>query len=608
MKVTKLALVIVLLLGLIANAHLIGAQEGTPTLRQLAEKNDMYFGTAVYTYHLNTPAHVETVAREFNMMTPEQEAKACEVSAERGKFDFNRFDRLVAFAQENDMVIHGHALLWHQCMPAWLESAPLSREEAIEELRSYIYTVVGRYKDKVAIWDVVNEAWADNGRQLRDTPWLRMIGPDYVELAFQFAHEADPDALLFYNDYGAEGLNTKSNAIYEMMQDFVARGVPVHGVGLQAHIDLNSTRPGGSASPTMVGANIKRLGELGLQVQITELDVKFRGKPSDEILQQQAGDYWNMVTTCATSEYCTAVIVWGVADHLSWLKQAEFFNNPDVDPLLFDSAYQPKPAYFAALDALARAAGEPPILSDAELNAILGKAEEPAAAEIPEPSKSDPAQLAPDSVPGMIYYAAYPVTITLDGDTSDWANVPRVTIDKGPQLPPNHDTAMTFAVVADDTNLYFLAEVKDSKLVYGQYDPATEWYQEDSVEFYLNTTGNLELLSYEPGVAQIGILAANITQPDAPIIGGYNSDASQVSVYAVETETGYTIEAAVPLVTEVWNIVPKHEGVLGFQAHLNGAAAPGRDTKLIWSARDTQDQSWTNPSLFGQLIFWDKTK
>jgi hypothetical protein len=208
-------------------------------------------------------------------------------------------------------------------------------------------------------------------------------------------------------------------------------------------------------------------------------------------------------------------------------------------------------------------------------------------------------------VPGTVYYAAFPVTIKLDGETDDWTNVPRVTIDSGPMLPANHDTTMTFAVAADDTHIYFLAEVKDSNLVYGKHDPQSEWYQEDSVEFYINATGDLSLSSYKQGVTQIGILAANISKPEAPIIGGGNSSSSQVEVFAVETDDGYRVEAAVPLATNVWSIQPEHLGKLGFQAHLNGSSAENRDTKLIWSVYDTQDQSWTNPSVFGQLVFWD---
>lgn len=578
------------------------AQDSTDSLRGLANSSDFYIGAAIYTTHLDNAAHRDTFAREFNMLTPEQEAKHCELERQLGQFDFRRLDRLVAFAEEHDMVLRGHALVWHSCTPAWLEAGPFTRDEAIDLLRDSIMTIVGRYKGRIAMWDVVNEGIADSGGTLRETPWWRWIGDDYIELAFRFAHEADPDALLFYNDYGAEGMNTKSNAVYEMVSDFVERGVPIHGVGLQAHYTL------GSVNPAALAENIQRLGDLGLQVQLTEVDVRYTGETTPDILTQQAGEYYKLMDVCLSSEACTAFIVWGVSDRFTWLRGPNlgFFENTTVEPLLFDVDYQPKPAYFALLDLLARHAGLTSPVPEDEIDAMLGR--KSSTLEIPEPTKSDAAQLAPDSVPGTIYYAAFPVTITLDGDTADWANIPRVTVDSGPVLPDNHDTAMTFAVAADDTNLYFLADVQDSTLIYGTHDPQSAWYEEDSVEFYINATGDLSLSSYQPGVAQISILAANITAPEEPIIGGGNSDSSQVTAVAVQTDTGYLIEAAVPLVTDVWEITPEHLGVLGFQAHLNGASVENRDTKLIWSAADTQDQSWSNPSLFGQLIFWDKAQ
>lgn len=603
----RLILILIFVIALIFDMRFSAAQGTANSLRDLAAQSDFHIGAAVYTYHLDDPVHVETFSREFNMLTPENEAKFCEVQPQQGQFDFRKFDRLVTFAQQHNMAVRGHNLVWHQCVPSWLESGHFSQFEAIQMLHDYIMTVVGRYKGRIPIWDVVNEAIADDGSGLRDAVWKRLIGNNYVELAFRFAHDADPNALLFYNDYGGEGLGRKSDAIYAMLKDFVKRGVPINGVGLQTHITLGDTGPSRPVDPKALASNMQRLGELGLQVQITEIDVKFQGKPTDDILRQQAGDFRRVLDTCLSSKYCTAFVVWGVSDKFSWLRDSRYFSNPMVEPLLFDDGYKPKPAYYALLDLLARHAGKPPILSDQELAAML-QGQPTMAVEIPKPTKSSPAQLAPDSVLGAVYYAPFPVSITLDGETTDWKNVPRVTVDKGPLLPPNPDTKMTFAAAADKNNLYFLAEVKDSKIVYGTHDPKTEWYKEDSVEVYINATGDLTLTAYKPGIAQIGILAANITHPDKPIIGGSNSGNAHVSVVAVKTADGYVIEASVPLVTDVWSIQPKHLGVLGFQVHLNGSSGTDRDTKLIWSIYDTQDQSYTNPSLFGKLIFWDVTQ
>jgi GH35 family endo-1,4-beta-xylanase len=573
------------------------AQDMSFSLRGFASRNNIYMGAAVWTNHLDDPIHQEVLGREFNMLTPEHEAKFCMISTARGEYDFSRVDRLIEFAEAHDMAIHGHTLIWHSCSPDWVENADFSREEAIEVLREHITTVVERYKGRILYWDVVNEAF--DGAVLRDTAWLRMIGEDYIELAFQFAHEADPDALLLYNDYGAEAMNAKSDAVYAMAQDFLERDIPIHGIGMQGHFDLPRINVGSIAE------NMQRLADIGLEVQLTEVDVKYIGETTDEILRQQAREYYRLMETCLDAENCTAFIVWGVSDKYTWLREASFFDNPTVDPLLFTDDYQPKPAYFALMDLLARRVGATSILPDDRIQAII---EGPVtASNVAAPTFSDPNQLAPDSVPGMIYYAPIGVEITLDGDLSDWENIPTVLVDRGTQIPEGNDTSFEFALAADDTYLYYMATVTDSNLVYGQYGVG-EWYREDSVEFYLNTTGNLGVTAYEPGIVQIGLMAENVTQPDSPLVGGGNSGDSQVNIVAIETDTGYIIEAAVPLQTDVWDIVPEHLSVLGFQTHLNGSSADDRDTKLIWSANDTQDQSWSDPSLFGQLIFWDLTQ
>ncbi len=578
------------------------AQTEKPTLRELANKNHFSFGAAAGTYHFGDPKYVETLKTQFNMLTPENEAKFCSVQPQQGKFDFSGFDKLVDFAEQNKMTVRGHTLVWHQCLPAWLSNGKFSRDEAIKLLHDHIATVMGRYKGRIAIWDVVNEAINDSGSGLRDTPWKRLIGDDYIEMAFRFAHEADPDALLFYNDFNAEDMNAKSNRVYAMVKDLVDHGVPINGVGFQSHFTV------GKMNTDAIAQNMKRLGELGLQVQITEMDDRYPVNSTDAILQPQAGDYRRLLETCLANKNCTAFVTWGISDLYSWLRDSGlgFYENPNVKPLLFDDDYQPKPAYYAVLDILARHAGEKPILSDAEIEAMNAA---PAAAlvqvQLPPPHKTDLKQLAPDPVPGTAYYAPFPVAIQLDGKADDWANVPRVTVDKGSMLPPNNTTTMTFAVAADVKNIYFLADVKDSKLVYGKHDPLTEGYKEDSVEFYINATGNLTLTSYKPGVVQIGILAANITHPSVPIISGANSAGLPVQAVVVKTDDGYRVEASVPLVTDVWSITPIQLAKLGFQVHLNGASKDDdRDTKLIWSVYDTQDESYTNPSVFGQLIFW----
>lgn len=205
--------------------------------------------------------------------------------------------------------------------------------------------------------------------------------------------------------------------------------------------------------------------------------------------------------------------------------------------------------------------------------------------------------LAPDGESGQTYFAPFPVPITLDGDASDWQGVPRVFLSSG-------GTSVGFAAAADDTTLYLLADVTDPNIIAGQH--ATSYWNEDSVEFYLNGTGDLTRRSYGPGVAQLTIPALNIGLPiEEAIIAGIQGESVNAQTLVVATEGGYVVEVAVPLVNDVWTITPEHGATIGFQFHLNGASEMNRDTKLIWSIFDTNDQSYVNPSLFGYLLFYE---
>ncbi len=211
--------------------------------------------------------------------------------------------------------------------------------------------------------------------------------------------------------------------------------------------------------------------------------------------------------------------------------------------------------------------------------------------------------LAPDGKPGEIYFAPFPVPITLDGELSDWAGVPKVSLPLGITAAQGAP-AMTFAAAADDEFLYFMGDVTDSNIITGQHD--ANYWNEDSIEFYINATGDLLLESYEDGVAQITIPPLNADlPPDEAIISGIQGDSANAQVRVTLTETGYAVEVAIPLQNDVWAIVPKHGGLLGFQAHLNAASTADRDGKLIWSIYDVVDQSYQNPTLFGYLAFFE---
>jgi endo-1,4-beta-xylanase len=244
------------------------------------------------------------------------------------------------------MLIRGHTLIYYRSTPIWLAEGDWSRDELIEIMREHIFTVMGRYRGQIHAWDVVNEAFERDG-SYRSNLWYDIIGPEYIELAFQFAREADPDALLFYNDVDAEGLNRRSNAIYSMAQDFKARGVPLDGIGLQMHSNAASFYA--FPSPERIERNMARLGALGLQIHITEMDVRLRQLAGDSAarLAQQADIYASVAQLCLNEPACTALNFWGFTDKYSWIYNHFGGRYPDEAPLIYDPEYRPKPAYYA---------------------------------------------------------------------------------------------------------------------------------------------------------------------------------------------------------------------------------------------------------------------
>jgi len=229
----------------------------------------------------------------------------------------------------------------------------------------------------------------------------------------------------------------------------------------------------------------------------------------------------------------------------------------------------------------------------------------PAPAAVPTPAEVAVASgpLAPDGTPGESYYAPFPVVIALDGNLSDWEGVPTVALPEAVESVEGA-TGLSFAAAADDRFLYLSADVSDANIITGQHED--QYWNEDSVEFYINATGNLELTAYEEGVAQITIPPLNMDRAaDDVIISGVQGADAKAQVVVVPREGGYIVEMAVPLQNDVWGISPEHGGVLGFQVHLNGASQADRDLKLIWSKRDTSDTSYQNPSVFGELIFYE---
>ena len=335
----------------LACALLVVAYE-SDTLRDAAIHRGIYLGSAVSFRHLDEDSYRTVLAREFNQVEAENEMKWGYLRPARETFRFDAGDRLVEFASAHVMRVRGHVLLWHQYNPKWLAEGKFPPGELHALLNEHITTVVQHYARKVYAWDVVNEAFDDNG-QLRDSLWYNKPGIEvagkygYIEEAFRIAHEADPDALLFYNDYSAEVQNPKSDAIYAMVQDFKKRRVPIHGVGFQCHLEAQGIDRGKFL------ANLKRFADLGVQLHITELDVRLPlqpgGRPAPDMLTQQAAIYRNVAEACVKVKACTSIQLWGFTDRYSWVPFA--FKGTGA-ALPYDADYKPKPAWEALKGAL----------------------------------------------------------------------------------------------------------------------------------------------------------------------------------------------------------------------------------------------------------------
>ena len=328
------------------------------TLRDYADKSGILVGAAVNPDRFDEAAYAATLAREFNMVEPENGLKWRALRPSKDRFNFGPGDEVVAFAQAHVMKVRGHCLLWSEYNPVWLSKGGFTPDQLSKLLQEHITTVMRRYSGKVFAWDVVNESFLANGNVEPsiwfDSPGIGLAGKEtaYIEQAFRWARAADPKALLFYNDYDTEGMNAKSDAVYAMVKDFKKRGVPIDGVGIQAHI-LNLDVKELSSLP----ANLARLTALGVQVHITEMDVGLRLDTTGVLLDQadlarQADVYRFVATTCLQQPGCTAFQTWGFTDKYSWIPG--YTKGAKGKALLFDQVYATKPAYEALREVLKR--------------------------------------------------------------------------------------------------------------------------------------------------------------------------------------------------------------------------------------------------------------
>ena len=322
-------------------------------------KNDFAIGVAVSPRALKTD-EAQLILKEFNSMTPENAMKMGPIHPFENQYNWAGGDSIAAFAKRNNMKLRGHTLCWHNQTPRWLffdstTNQQVTKEVLLKRLKEHITAVVTRYKDVIYAWDVVNEVISDKEDEyFRPSLWYQICGEEFVAKAFQFAHEADPKALLFYNDYN-EINSVKRQKIIRMVKDLQSKGIPINGIGLQGHWAINEP------SKEQLDQTLKDFSALGLQLQITELDISVYPKEHNA-RERRASDADTVFTAekelkqIEVYKNCfelfkkykksvTSVTFWNISDRGSWLDNFPVRGRKDY-PLLFDAQLKPKKAYW----------------------------------------------------------------------------------------------------------------------------------------------------------------------------------------------------------------------------------------------------------------------
>lgn len=325
-----------------------------PSLHKLYQ-DYFHIGAAVNPMMLKSQQ--EIIKEHFSSITAENEMKFEALHPEEDRFTFENADKILSFAKENGKSVRGHTLVWHNQTSDWIftdtNGKLVNRKTLLKRMEKHITTVMERYKGQIYSWDVVNEAVTDSGPTiLRDSKWLSIIGDDFIDKAFEFAHQADPDAALFYNDYN-ESHPEKRDKIYKLVQGLVDRGVPIHGIGMQAHWNL--TGP----SYDEIREAIEKYASLGLKIQITEMDVSvfnFEDKrthftePTEEMKAQQAERYQGFFKLFREyADVITSVTFWGATDEYTWLNNFPVQGRKNW-PFVFDENHLPKISFWKIAD------------------------------------------------------------------------------------------------------------------------------------------------------------------------------------------------------------------------------------------------------------------
>jgi endo-1,4-beta-xylanase len=325
-------------------------------------KDYFTMGAAVSPQGLKREEEARLIIKEFGSMTPENAMKMGPIHPKENEYFWKDADSIVAFARANHLKLRGHCLCWHSQTPRWLfidstHTPPdtVSKELLLKRLKEHITAVVTRYKDVVYAWDVVNEVISDNPNEyFRNSAWYKICGEDFVARAFEYAHEADPKAVLFYNDYN-ETNPVKREKIIKMVKGLQAKGIPINGVGLQSHWSIHDLRNG------QVDSTLSDFAKLGLKLQVTELDMKVQPSGNNTTNRDTAKNYTKEREDLQTEKYAmifdlfrkyknniSAVTFWNVSDKYSWLDRRG--GGGKAYPLLFDTTYQRKKAYWGVVN------------------------------------------------------------------------------------------------------------------------------------------------------------------------------------------------------------------------------------------------------------------
>lgn len=534
-------------------------QKDIPQLREVY-KDHFPIGAATSTNFLDSEdPHSAFIGYQYGVLVAGNAMKPASLQPTEGNFYWTEADKYVSFAQENNMLLRGHTLLWHSQVPDWFftdpndTTKPATREQLLARLKTHISTVLGRYKGKIDSWDVVNEVISD-GSGLRglegNSKWKSIIGDvdgdgydsDYIELAFKYAREADPDTKLIINDYGLEGSKRKRDDMYNLVKRMLEKGIPVDGIGLQMHISMYGP------SVQSIKDCIDQLSSLksikpGFTIQVTEMDMSIyqsdseaKKAPTKEVLLQQAymyRDIFNLFKQEAKEGNLGMVVLWGTADDDSWLDDFPVKGRPNA-PLLFDRRLQAKPAYWALVDTT----------------------KIPLERQVMSAANGSPA--VDDAVDNM------------------WSVAKAFNVNKF--VVGNDGASAKVKLMWDNNNLYVMANVVDSTP-----------NKNDGIEIYIDKNFD----------------KAETYQADDKYyeIKSDNSGCSDIIHKVKVVNGGYIVQAIIP----IGEINPKVGSKVGIDFKVNDDKGKGTiESAAVWN--DTTNNQRTKPINFGDLIFDNGSK